>query len=275
MNLVNKLYYFLKIRSKNSQATEPKLIDFYHIVIVFKGSFTYVINNEIMTVEENDILLLPPNTVRQKLPYTQIADFAIFNFHITKDKEFFTPMLLKNSVTPLIKNLVNSIPYNFYNDASTPYDFYKLPNINNNPIELSKIKGLLHNILNCILIELFDSLNYSTKKPYIVSILNYINDNITSPITLTDICKTVPLSKEYVTRIFKKEMGITVTEYINQQKLTLAKNMLASEELSLQNICDSVGYQNYHYFSRLFKKHFGISPIKMKLELKKEQKTSP
>ncbi len=270
MNLVNTLYYYLRIKSKNNHATEPKIINFYHLVIVLKGKFTYVINNEQMTVKENDVLLLPPNTLRQKLPYNETSDFVIFNFHISKDKEFVSPMLFKDSVTPLIKNLINSIPYTFYNDTTAPYDFYKLPGSNNNnPLELSKIKGVLHNILNCILIDLFDSLNYKAKNPYIVNILKYINDNITLPITLTDICQKLPLSKEYVSRIFKKEMGITVTEYINRQKLTLAKNLLASEELSLQDVCETVGYQNYHYFSRLFKKQFNVTPISVKNQYKK------
>ena len=62
-------------------------------------------------------------------------------------------------------------------------------------------------------------------------------------------------------------MGITVTDYIIRQKLDLAKNMLSSDEMSLRNISEKLGYQDYNYFSRLFKRHYGISPMKMKKDL--------
>ena len=78
------------------------------------------------------------------------------------------------------------------------------------------------------------------------------------------------VTEEYLARLFKKEMNMTVTEYIAQQKLIFAKNLLMSDDISLQDIAEKLGYQNYNYFSRIFKKHYGISPLKMKHEISKK-----
>jgi two-component system response regulator YesN len=102
----------------------------------------------------------------------------------------------------------------------------------------------------------------------VLNALKYINDNITSPITLTDVSSAIHISKGHTTRIFKKEMGMTVSQYINKQKIILAKDMLTSKELSIQDIAHLIGYENYGYFNKIFTSHFGMSPVKMKSQLK-------
>lgn len=61
-------------------------------------------------------------------------------------------------------------------------------------------------------------------------------------------------------RIFKRETQKTITEYINAQKMTLAKELIQSRSLSLSDIAANLGYDNYNYFSRLFKKHYKTNP---------------
>ena len=68
------------------------------------------------------------------------------------------------------------------------------------------------------------------------------------------------LSKEYISYIFKKETGKTVTEYTNERKLFIAKKMILETSYPLTYISERVGYENYSYFSRLFKNKFGVSP---------------
>ena len=63
-------------------------------------------------------------------------------------------------------------------------------------------------------------------------------------------------------------MGMTVSQYINKQKITLAKDMLTSKELSIQDIAHLIGYENYGYFNKIFTSYFGMSPVKMKSQLK-------
>lgn len=274
MNLINKVLFFIRVTGKNIVPIERSKIDFYHLTIILKGKFTYIVDGKEITLEENDALLLTPGTDRYRLPNPDFADFIIFNFYPAKDNPIASNIHFKNAVNQPIKTLLNAYPYNLYQIIDDKkYNISKCNKLDYS--EKNKAKAILHNLFNCILIDLFDSLKYTTKNTHVINTVKYINDNITSPLTLAQVCNAVHLSKEYTARVFKKEMGLTVTQYINQQKLSLAKTMLTGEEFDLQDISEMVGYQNYNYFSRLFKKHFGITPIKMKLELKKEQKTSP
>jgi AraC-like DNA-binding protein len=268
MNLVSNMYYYIRGAGKNVIPLERSVIGFYHLCIVLKGSFTYTINGKEVSVCEGDALLLPSGTIRERAAQKEFNEHIVFNFKLKKESEFPTHILFKNAVDSYIRNLLDSHPCKYYNDLSHNYNFYiKKSLIIDNSRELTKTKAILHNHLNAILITLFDSLNPQSQNKYVNIILKYINDNITSPLSLTDVCQAVHLSKEYVARVFKKEMGITVTDYIIRQKLDLAKNMLSSDEMSLRNISEKLGYQDYNYFSRLFKRHYGISPMKMKKDL--------
>ena len=274
MNFIKNIFFFIRVTGKNIVPIERRIIDFYHLTIVLKGKLTYIVDGQEITVEENDALLLVPSTDRERLYYPDFADFIIFNFHPPKENPLSSNVFFKNSVNQPIKTLLNTYPYKFYQkNEITHYQGHEYRHYEIS--EKTKVNAILHNIFNCIFIDLFDSLKYSTKNTHVINTLKYKNDNITAPLSLDSVCKEVHLSKEYTARVFKREMGITVTQYINQQKLDIAKNLLISNEFDLQSIAEKVGYQNYNYFSRIFKKHFGITPIGMKIELKKAQKISP
>ena len=273
MNFIKDVHFFIRVTGKNIAPIERGIIDFYHLTIVLNGKLTYMVNGQEIVVEENDALLLVPGTDRERLPYPDHADFIIFNFEPPKPNSFSSNIFFKNSVNQPIKTFLNMYPYKFYQKKEIghyqghEYRHYEIP-------EKTKVNAILHNIFNCIFIDLFDSLKYSTKNTHVINTLKYINDNITEPLTLNSVCNEVHLSKEYTSKVFKREMGVTVTQYINQQKLEIAKNLLLSNEFDLQSIAEKVGYQNYNYFSRIFKKNFGITPINMKIKMRKATQES-
>ena len=94
--------------------------------------------------------------------------------------------------------------------------------------------------------------------------LKFIDEHVTERITLNDVSKYANLSKEYTASIFKREMGLTVTDYINEQKLLLAKDIIKRNNMSLTDVAASLGFENYSYFSKLFKKRFGVCAINVK-----------
>ena len=130
------------------------------------------------------------------------------------------------------------------------------------PLYNSKEK--LCNILNYILFEILDTISLKSNHPEIIRIEKFIDENISGRITLTMISEHVHLSKEYISYIFKKNVGKTVIEYVNERKMMLAKNMIQAGEMSMKDIAENLGYENYGYFSRTFKKHFRTSPSHFK-----------
>ncbi|MBE6642128.1 MAG: AraC family transcriptional regulator [Ruminococcaceae bacterium] len=267
MNFIDHIRFFIRVTGKHIKPIPRSVIDFYHLTIVLKGSLTYRINGKEIIVRENDALLLPVGTDRERFYYPDFSDFIIFNYIPTKNSKISEPIHFKNAVNQQITSLLNTYPYKFFqaNERNhyTGHEYRKYT-----AHEANKVKSIFHNLFNCILIDLYDFQNYRTKNPHVIEMLKYIDENIKTPLTLNDVSIATHLSKEYTARVFKKEIGMTVSEYINRQKLILAKNMISGSTLSLQEISEELGYQNYNYFSRIFKEHFGFSPIKLKNELK-------
>lgn len=90
----------------------------------------------------------------------------------------------------------------------------------------------------------------------------YINENLSSEIKITDICKYADTSRTKLYEAFKDDCGMGVAEYIRKNRLEYACSMLKSGELSVAEISEKAGFADYNYFSRLFKKHYGVSPHK-------------
>lgn len=77
---------------------------------------------------------------------------------------------------------------------------------------------------------------------------------------LTDMSTITGKSTEHISRSFKKYLGITASEYQNEQRLIYAANLLINTNLSIIDICFESGFQNLSYFYRRFKKRFSESP---------------
>lgn len=252
--------YFINHSSSKINPIKPYNIFFYHLIIVLEGSCTYIVDGKEIILKKNDALLLVPGTYRERLPNNEYIHVVIFNFMAENSDYFLTNQVFEDSVNQTIRRLLDIYPYKIYIFQN---------NLGEKGTENPKIKRVIQNIFDCIMMELYDSSKYQTKNPHIASVLKYINDNITQPISLSNVSSRAHLSKEYTSRLFKQEMGLTVSEYINKQKLSLAREMLANNNLTLQAISRNLGYENYTYFTKIFKECYGINPQKMRNELKK------
>ncbi len=100
---------------------------------------------------------------------------------------------------------------------------------------------------------------YNSSNP-IAKARQYIIINYGKQITLSELASQAYLSEEYFSRLFKKETGKTVTEYITEVRMNRAKKLLQQSNLNISEISDVVGINNASYFSIQFKKFFGVSP---------------
>lgn len=99
-----------------------------------------------------------------------------------------------------------------------------------------------------------------TENPVIQNIKAYIEKNYMSDISLSGLASTFYLSKEHLSRLFKKETGQNLFSYIMELKLEEAKRLLTETDRTLDDIAFSLGFSNGNYFSKVFKKNIGISP---------------
>lgn len=94
----------------------------------------------------------------------------------------------------------------------------------------------------------------------IEKINEYVHLHYAEKISRTEIAKEFYLTPDYLARMYKKKTGITLKDYINNYRIERAKQLLSSEERAISDIAEQVGFDNYSYFSTLFKKTTGYSP---------------
>ena len=109
----------------------------------------------------------------------------------------------------------------------------------------------------CRLVRKYKTEKYSS--PVQKSII-CIDADLTQDLTLAKLAKLQNVSAAYLSALFKKETGRTLTDYVNLKRVEYAKTLLAGTELQIQTIAQHCGILDIHYFSRVFKKYTGITP---------------
>ena len=88
----------------------------------------------------------------------------------------------------------------------------------------------------------------------------FILENLANPITVKDVADYVCMSPEYFTKLFKRETGQNIKEFITLTKLAAAKDMLEHSSIPVGLVALELGYSNFSHFSQVFKKYEDISP---------------
>ena len=89
----------------------------------------------------------------------------------------------------------------------------------------------------------------------------FISDNLHRPLNADFICKKLNVSKTFLYNQFRIYKNKTVNEYINSKRITAAKYMVVNSNYPLSRVSDNVGISDYTYFSKLFKKLTGYTPL--------------
>lgn len=95
--------------------------------------------------------------------------------------------------------------------------------------------------------------------PHIRNCIKYINENLSEKISVSAVAKYCGISADYLSQIFKREIGENLSSYIARQKLEKAKSLLLSG-VSSKEICIDVGFSSQAYFITLFKRYYNMTP---------------
>ncbi|HUC91088.1 MAG TPA: AraC family transcriptional regulator [Paenibacillus sp.] len=88
----------------------------------------------------------------------------------------------------------------------------------------------------------------------------YIRERFTEEVSLEEVADFVHLNPHYFSKVFKQQVGETFIDFVTRLRIDMAKSLIASDRLSLKEVCFAVGYKDPNYFSRVFKKITGVSP---------------
>ncbi|MGG1632330.1 response regulator transcription factor [Rossellomorea sp. NRS-1567] len=110
------------------------------------------------------------------------------------------------------------------------------------------------------LIQTLSKAKYQREKNNMQQIEEYLQQHYQEDITLQDIADRFYLSREYISRKFKQDHGSTITDYVTNIRMEKAKKLLENPYLKIYEVAYGVGYGNEKYFSKVFKKHVGMTP---------------
>lgn len=224
-------------------ALPPRKIDFNELTIVAKGELVYLIDGVEYRVREGEGVFLSVNSLRERPDGLSPCTYYSFNF-LSAEKAglpTFIPHAL-NGERKLLLAAADEIKRNFY------------PNGNEQ-------LGLL---LDCFLENLKADLKRAEEHPLIVKIKQFVNEHLSEKITLTRIGEALFFSPLYCETLFTKHTGYSIIRYVMKRRIDEAKNLLLDGTLSLKKIAETVGFEDYNYFSRVFKNLTGNTPSQYK-----------
>lgn len=116
---------------------------------------------------------------------------------------------------------------------------------------------------------------FSSKDPYVDTLIKYIDDNFDQCITTDQILAQIPLSRRSIEIRFKREINaMTIYKYLTNCRMQLFAQLLATTDLSLLEIADRCGSLDYPNISRTFKRFFGCAPKEYRQKKRKRICTS-
>ncbi len=245
--------------------------DHGEIAFVLSGTGKYRIEDEIYTVQEGDLLILNPGVRHQALACPESA---------TPATEFF----IGYSDLQLNGLAVNCMPvpegeYMLHTAGELRQRLFKLCS----SMEAEKavcrqgkyfmLKAYMIQLLLLVIREQCEPMERpqgfsfeSVNRKYVVEqILNYFEDHYDEKISLDQIAENMYLSPFYISKIFKSETGDAPIRHLIHIRLEKARELLESGfDGNIQEVASLVGYEDAYHFSKLFKKHFGVSPSQVR-----------
>jgi AraC family transcriptional regulator of arabinose operon len=159
---------------------------------------------------------------------------------------------------------LNFSQYHFYNNREMANVMNKLINIS---MEDDLAKDALADLtLKSLLIRVIQTQNMAQIEDGLATnnrfaaVVEYVRENLTAKISIEVLCQKACMSKSGFFRTFKETFGLSPVEFTIRERIGLAKRLLANPTATVTEVCYQVGFNNLHYFSRLFKMLEGITP---------------
>lgn len=245
--------------------------DFIEMALIMEGKGKYLIDGQMYVVEEGDILLLNPGVRHQAIVQNStnptiefFVGFTDVNFEGMEINHFYlgeggpiyhTAPDLRLKLFKICASMVEE------NSECRPERYFMMRTYLEQMILL-----LLREEQEPLIQNKSGFAFKSISKKYVVEqIVNYFEAHYSEKISLDQIAENMYLSPFYISKIFKSETGDTPIRYLIDIRLDRAYKLIESGRVaSIQEAAALVGYDDAYYFSKLFKKHFGESPSKVR-----------
>ena len=252
--------------------------DAYELFLFLNGKASMYYDDEYHPINPGDLYIIPPDIPHGAACYdAKVYDRLVINVHMELLKELssertdltdflqgdstekITVVNLNAKAQKRLIQLVEEMPQPEAGDGVFGTD-----------IEINAKAALLLVELNRFVSE-YRAQNGKKSRPKLVSgIIDYVAEHLTEPITLEMLASELFISSKYISSVFRKNMGMTLREYIITKRVENAKKLL-SEGKNVSEACELSGFGDYSNFIRTFTQIAGISPGKYARQQENEE----
>ena len=257
------------IQKKVLDLAEAKRIDYhwhdyFEIELIVSGNGTHYFDSKAFKASRGDLYIISP------------VDFHKLEPNENETFEVYTIKFDNNTVSSRIfKKVLEVAPPISAKFSQTEFDMvlndFKL--LEKEFFEKKPDSELLiRSILEKILIVSLRNLDNTEKntdiaplsyEPSVQKAVSYLNYHFRGDISLRSVAEMLHLTPNYFGEIFKKNIGMSFTEYVKKLRLNYAYNLLINSNLNINQICYESGFNTISYFIDNFKKEYGETPYKL------------
>ena len=247
-------------RDKNYTTQAHHYHNWYEIFIVTNGSCEFSVYDKFYKIKEGTAMLLQPGVFHY---YTSISGCEYVVFEVTAG---YINRYFSSEASEILLNCFNSQTISLTeNELFECIRFSEIAGRENTSSlsdEFLAIAAVL-NILNHASDQTASTSanpqrkNAAQKLNYIT---NYISNNFREIDSVAELAKKCYISKSHMCRIFKEQLGVSVSSYINNVKINTARELLISGNMTILEIAVESGFNSTQYFHKIFKAQFGCSP---------------
>lgn len=254
--------------------------DFWELCYVKQGQVSVVCGSETRTVCEGEVMLLEPN-----MSHTYYSENGNTNKTFVVCFECSSQALkalggkifsVEKEQVYCMEKIIEESEHTFFMNNKDLLEAFSTSNFGGQQAILMHLEYLLIRLVrrssvgdNLGVVFLREEEFYEDLANIII---RFFKEHVCEKISLDDICKKVNYSRSFLCRMFKGQTGETLFSYFNRLKIEKAKKMLQETSCAVVNISRTLGFSEDKYFSALFKKLVGVTPVEYRTQYCKTNK---
>lgn len=255
-NIDMKLYYCGTEACKPGHSWGPALKDHYKIHFIHSGKGIFQVNNKVYHLSQGQGFLICPNNIsfyradeEDPWSYSWVA-FNGLNAELYLNRSNLSvdnPILRCDSDVKILKCFEEMFECSKFKETED----IKL---------LSLLYQLIALIIDANKLDISNGHSVKIKDIYIKRSIEFIGNNYSRKISISEIAEYVGISRKYLSKLFVESLNLSLQDFLIQYRLNKAVELLKISNLSVSEISMSVGYNDMFQFSKIFKKFKGMSP---------------
>lgn len=251
---INNVYTLFYQEKEKGFTFKGEKHDFWELTYVDRGHMYNIVEGQKFTLHQGDAIFYGKGQHHVQWAET---DLSVCFITITFDMNFEEAEFLINrkfsidtELRELLEKVIREKNQGFYYADDLIICYLKEFIIK--LIRSKKLENTIH--------QLDTQLKTRVENSIVKKSMDFIEKNIGKKISVPYIAASIPVSPSYLSTIFKKQVGMTIVDYVNNYRLEKSKDMIRSSDKNFTQIAQMLGYTSVHYFSNQFRLKYGITP---------------